>query len=374
MEIRKLLVVPCDTLIAGEEASSFASFLSKTVRALAIRLGRSGYTYDAEIQFYGDLPKVLGRKNVFTYGRFHPHLHVKAVPGLAPYPSCHGLPEGTAIRAKDVDRVLREVDAVFISIRAGERAAEVMAKAGERGIPRALLDFEDHPELYGVADARRNLTRNFRPTKDFEVYFKKELPLGFKTDIILPLAPSPVRPESYRFSVAAKRFDIFYSGRARPGCQADRDETLLRIRQFPRTLILDHASHGTFLSTAEYWRSLAESRLALSPSGKSWDSFRHCEVGLAPSTVLIAPRPYLETAGSPLVDGLNSILYDTEFRGGKYHLARGGEFVDKVRRLLGRPADLERLADAWKRDVLSGHTVFARSRQIIDMMQAAIWR
>lgn len=373
MKIKRLLVVPARALVSGKEVRWRTPFLDKAASYLAMRLGSSGFAYDGEIQFYGDLPLALGQENVFIYGRFHPHLHLKSVPKDSPYPSCHGLPAGQTISSKEISGVLGGVDAVFVSLRAGARGKEVLAEAGRRGIPRAIFDFEDQPEIYGAADVASELTRGYRVGEHFELYFKKELPLGWRTDKILPLAPTPVRPGSYHFPDAAKRCTIFYSGRSRPGCQADRDEVLTMLRELPATLFLDQdPRRQTFLPTRRYWRYLAESRMALSPSGKSWDSFRHCEVGLASSTLLIAPRPYIETAGPALCDGMNAILYDTEFRTGKYHLANGADLVEKIQHYLLRDQERETVAAAWSQDVLRGHTVLARSRYILESMEQAL--
>lgn len=373
MRIKKLLVVPCDGLVAPREVRWRAPFLDKAASYLALQLGRSGFAYDGEIQFYGDLPLLLGRENVFIYGRFHPHLYLRSVPKDSPYPSCHGLPESQTVGSREISGVLGGVDAVFVSLRAGARGQEILAEAGRRNIPRAVLDFEDQPEVYGAANIASKITRSYRGGEHFELYFKKELPLGWRTDKTLPLAPTPVRPGSYHFPDAAKRCTIFYSGRSRPGCQADRDEVLALLGELPGTLFLGQDSRRqTFISTRQYWRYLAESRMALSPSGKSWDSFRHCEVGLAPRALLIAPKPYIETAGPVLRDGVNAILYDAEFRAGKYHLVNGHTLMDKIRYYLGRDQERGTLAAAWSRDVLAGHTVRARSRYILESMEQAL--
>jgi len=144
------------------------------------------------------------------------------------------------------------------------------------------------------------------------------------------------------------------------------------LRQFTGVTFIEHdLRRRTFLTTLRYWRYLAESQMTLSPSGKSWDSFRHCEVGLAPASVLIAPKPFLETVGPPLRDGVNAILYDTELRAGKYHLANAPLLVEKIRHYLDHPQEREAVAIAWSRDVLSGHTVLARSRYILENMERA---
>ena len=74
------------------------------------------------------------------------------------------------------------------------------------------------------------------------------------------------------------------------------------------------------------------------------------------------------------MDGVNAILYDTEFRDGKFHLKDGGALVEKVRYYLAHPAEREAMAKRWSTDVRAGHTILARSRYILEAMERAFLR
>jgi len=124
------------------------------------------------------------------------------------------------------------------------------------------------------------------------------------------------------------------------------------------------------MNVKEYWYNLSRAQMALSPSGRVWDSFRHCEVGLAPLTCLIAPRPYVETVKPYLRDGKNAILYDTKLREDKkYHLVNPSALIEKIRYYLDHPNECQNLAQAWQTNVLEDHTIFARSKYIIESME-----
>lgn len=368
MEIRKLLLVPADALVDASAPSAFSRVL-EPLREIKRHFTPGQTPYDAEILFYGDMPLVLGRENVFQFGAYPAQLHAARVPAQSPYPSCHGTPRATIVHGEEINEILQRVDAVLVSTRAGKRRDAVMALAREKGVPVALLDFQDHQSNYGAADVRKELTYGFVAGRDYDLYFKKDLPLGYATERIRPMAPVPVRPESFTIPALGKDIDIFYSGRSRQGCQADRGETVDLVKEYFSGVVLkEHEGRGNFMTTHEYWQYLARAKMALSPSGKVWDSLRHCEVGLAAGTSLIAPRPYVETVSPALEDGKNALLYDTEFREGKYHLENPREFVRKIRELLSDDASREAVANAWSSDIREGHTVFARSKYIVEEM------
>ncbi len=372
MSIRHLLIVPADALIEPEPASRAAAFTVRLAKGAKRRLFGMPSVYNSEIQRYGDIPVILGAENAFILGRTYPHIHAAPPPPACPYPSCHGTPRGTQIAIRELDSVLGRVDAVLVSIQAGARGELARQRAKARGLPVAILDAHDHQTIYRADNIRAELTCGLMSGRDFDLYFKENLPLGYRTASILPLAPAPLRPEMYQFSALPKTTDIFYSGKERARGQPDGQAVLGLIRQhFPSSALVDHKTHSTFLTLAEYWDGLSRARFALSPSRFDWDSFRHCEAGLAPGTVLIAPQPYVETTGPPLVDGVNAVLYDTELRDGWFHLRNGTALVEKIRHYLARPEEAKNIAEHWARDVREGHTTLARSRYVLEQMERA---
>ena len=71
-------------------------------------------------------------------------------------------------------------------------------------------------------------------------------------------------------------------------------------------------------------------------------------------------------------DGVNAILYDTEFRNGKFHLQNGSLLVEKIQYYLDNSEERKQMADRWAHDVRNGHTVYARSRYISESMEKAL--
>lgn len=372
MKIKKILIVPAQALVEKEPRSPYAAFFLRSARQVKRRIFGLPSAYNSEIQRYGDIPKILGAENTYFFGRLYTHLHLSEPPQSCPYPSCHATPRGTLINEPEIDEVVAKVDAVLVSIQAGERRDLVIKKAKKRDMPVAILDAQDHQAIYQASDIRAELSCGLKAGEQFDIYFKENLPLGYGTDIILPLAPAPLRPEVYRFRTFLKSVDVFHSGKARVSAQPDNRAAISLVQQkFSNSEIIEHKTHGSFLTLHEYWDGLSRARFALSPSRFDWDSFRHCETALAPATALIAPKPYVETTGPPLRDGVNAVLYNTECRAGRYYLRNPDELVEKIRFYLERPQERERLAARWAEDVLSGHTILARSRYILEQMERA---
>lgn len=371
MRLRSILIVPADSIV---ERTSLPDFMLRIFRSAKMKFVGGSMVYDSEIQRYADIPNVLGKENVFFFGKLYLHFFSKSIPPFSPYPSCHGMPSVESVcEEREAKRVISRVDAVLVSVRAGMRGKLAIEEAKRIDKPVAIIDVYDHYANYGLKDVgETELCRGFRIKKDFDLYFKNDLPLGYRNDSILPLAPCPLRPESYSFHVLPKDADIFFSGRRRVRGQADGEELLsvLKGASFKIRAFI-HEKRTDFLSLREYWDFLSSARIALSSSRLVWDSFRHCETGLAPKTALLAPKPYVETVGPELKDGKNAILYETELRDGKYHLVQANEVLEKIRYYLAHPTDLEAIAEAWTRDVLASHTIFARSKYIIESIEKA---
>lgn len=374
MKIKKFLSVPSGRVVRHEDHILDAPFRERLFEKIKVRVLPRPVHYDGEVQSCSDMPVILGRKNVFVFGKYRPQYTVTTVSKNCSQLSCVGTPKPTYFTSpKELPSVVRNVDALLVSAWAGERGRLAIAEARKRDIPIAMIEYIDHPALYGMDDVgiRKELFRGFREREDFDIFFKMDLPLGYESEIIKPLAPACVRQEMYAFPNVPKDNDIFYSGRVQKRTQEDRKEVVQLLESsFPASMIQGHKTPKTFLTASEYLRAMARSKFVLSPSGISWDSVRITEAGLSPRSALIAPKPYIETAGPKLKDGENAILYDTELRSdGRYHLKNGEDLVQKIRHYLLDDEERKKLSERWHEDVLSGHTVYYRSRYILKTIE-----
>lgn len=360
MTINKILLIPSRRLIL-----KYRQYIKSKIYGQEL-------PHHAEIQYAGDLPAVLGPDNVFVIGQHYQHVFLATFPPTCAYPSCHGATRPTFIKTRHIDTILRQVDAVVVSaIGDIELVSRVIKKARRLDKPVAILDIADYDTLYGDPEIKRHLTLNFQPGRDYDIYFKKDLPIGFKTDVILAFGPIPVRPSSYKFKNLTKIHSVFYNGRKREDQSSPERAQIVNAVQegIPDAYIITHDTRSTFVSNRQYWDYLSGSRVALSPSGRCWDSFRHCEIGLAPQVAIMLPRPFIETCGPPIRDGHNAIVYEVKLRNRRYYLAEREAALEKLRAYLQRPDELARLAKNWQNDVLAGHTIEARSRYMVNTMR-----
>lgn len=376
MTMRKILVVPAELVTNGLRSGRQAkpsrrlSLWERWVAWLQPAVPR-GFLFCGEVLQYADLSALLGGQNVFVAGGFHPAYHASRVSSYSTHPSCLLTPSATVIPLAEIPSFVRGVDAVLVSIRAGTWGREAIRLAREAGVRAAVLDFFDHEDVMVPGADAETVFRGLLPGRDVDVYFKKELTAAFRSERAWPIAPVPVRPESYAIPRLAKRVDVFYSGRARPDkCQPERAEIVEVVtRARVRARIVSHHAWNTFASVRGYWRDLAEARIALSPAGRVWDSFRHCEVGLAGTTALLAPEPYVETVGDGLVHGHSALLYAVTHRDGRFHVANPDRAMAEVREYLAAPGELQRLAATWREVVMKHHTVRARAEYLLRVME-----
>ena len=118
----------------------------------------------------------------------------KGIPNDCPYPSCHNAPVPTFVDNSNINDILSSVDVVLISVLAKERGDYITKQARKSNKPIVLFDFPDHETNYGSDDVSKKLCYGKKLGDDYDLYFKKDLPLGYSTEYILPIAPVPVRP------------------------------------------------------------------------------------------------------------------------------------------------------------------------------------
>jgi len=318
------------------------------------------------------MPFVLEKENVLVYEDYRKYFFPEPnVPENSPYPSVFNMPKPTFVSRRSLRSIIRrgEVDALLVSSRVGEPGLKAIREAKSRDIPVAIIDVWDI-DNFDPAVIENDLFNGFTPGKDFDLYFKADLLLGYQTETVLPLRPLPVRPETCVFVSYSKDIDLFYSGRFRKKAQPERAETVKVLQEnFHNSLILTHTVQSTFPPLRKYREYFSRCKIVHSPSGRTWDSFKYCEAGMVDGTAVLAPKPWLETVEPHFKDGENAILYDVVHRDGRYHLKSSAEFIDKIRHYLENADEREAISSRWKRDVFTGHTVLARSKYILACME-----
>jgi hypothetical protein len=102
----------------------------------------------------------------------------------------------------------------------------------------------------------------------------------------------------------------------------------------------------------EFWKTLSESRLCLSPPGMGWDCWRHYEA-MALGAVPLMPYPTI-LQHHPPIDGHHCFYFPPE----------PGGLASVMDRAMDRSADFTRMAELGRRLVLEHHT-FPKLREYI---------
>lgn len=176
--IKKILLVPSERTVSRHDQLLDKSALRRFAMLAKEQIKKLRLRYDGEIQFYGDIPAILGQENTFSFGRYNPLVLRKFPREDSPYISIASSPEPSYFsNPHDLPYIIKKVDAVFVSTRAGFRGTCAIEEARKKEIPIAILDYVDHPELYGATpeEVQKKLYLNFVPKKDFDIFFKKRI-------------------------------------------------------------------------------------------------------------------------------------------------------------------------------------------------------
>jgi len=172
----------------------------------------------------------------------------------------------------------------------------------------------------------------------------RPLSLGLPNAAQLP-APAP-----------QKKYDVFFAG--------DLHEKGLRGRLVEECR--RHAAGRNWrlclrerMGQEEFWKTLSESRLCLSPPGMGWDCWRHYEA-MALGAVPLMPYPTI-FQHQPPVDGQHCFYFPPE----------PGGLAAALDRAMDRNTDLHRMAEAGRKLALEHHT-FPKLREYIFRETLAI--
>jgi len=376
--VKKVLVVPSEwiTTYSGRDNHRFRSALSHAARgrlAEARRAWANRYLC-TEVQHFGDLPKVLGPENVFIVGRYYPEYEWNRLPADTRYPSLHKTPAGTHVPPEEAVALVRRVDAVVVGARSRGLGEAVRREARRTDVPIALLDYFDHLEVYD--DPRPTIvTRGLERGRDYSVYFKHDLPIGMASEALCPLAPMPVRAESFPGRLdpfTARDIAVFYRGQKRPGVlRSDRTAIADAMAAIPGAVI-DNQERLASETLEGYWAKLQRTKVALSPAGKVWDSTRHCEAAMFGCAPLM-PEPDCETVGRAGFSDAHALRYKARRLGaGAYDIEDVQGIVEKVTHYLNNTEKLARVAGQWRDEVIAHHTTEARARYLVQQLERSL--
>lgn len=329
-------------------------------------------TITSEFNHYGDLfknPKI----DLYAIDKIHTSYFTKTpfnIYGVdwEKYPSSFGFNEPKFISKKNAIKNIKEFDAIICSIKAGKELFKIAKNAKENNVKVFLFDNIDHEEIY--LNSTEDIYRGF---SDFDFIFKKDIPLNFNSNLIIPIAPVPCKKSLIKdnsHSNLKDNISIFFVGRHRSGLtREDRIELLNLLKDsFNDSIILINQKP---ISSAEYDNFSSKSKILVSPAGRVWCSFRHTELAQYPGLVVI-PKPNCKIYGSEFTHLEDSFLYESEIINGVYRVKNKEKLIEDLNIVLENDDLRLKIVQNYKNKILKYHTTESRSNFLIESIKTRI--
>ena len=307
----------------------------------------------AEILFYAKLGQIIGKENVFTLGNLYEEYTSKHIPLDTHYPSIHNKEIILPLNFTDAKNSIKNFDYIIVGINSGHFGDKIRNLGIKYQIPVVVIDYYDHIFDHNSYNDKI-LFKELEYKKDFNLFFKHDLPKNRQDETIKPLAPMPCEPSNYNIPLSFnKTLDIFFRGRKTPSAKKDRIKLLEFLKNnFTNILIEIFERDITFeYSHRNYCEKLSQSILAFSPSGKTWDSTRHTETGLF-NCIPLMPKPNIDIIGK-ISDMNNCLLYDPS----KLSKNDLEELNEKIKYVLNDNYVQKNIRKNWADTVLKKHTL-----------------
>jgi hypothetical protein len=330
-----------------------------------------------EYNFYSDISRV-NKGETHIVGRLHPQ-YLAAPPSDCTNPSARLCPPVTSVRMSTAKRELSSYDAILCSSWSVDYVKDLLLSAKRASVFVTIIDHADHENIFLSRD-QKELTRGLRLGHDFDLYLKKDLPLGMKNDQILPLGPDPVRPESYNVSTiptqSNRNISVFFSGILnKPTTKEQRDGLLQEVARNVDSSYIniidvdDHYAKKGLLSNLEINEHMSKSRVVLCAPGRAWTTTR------LTTSAVFGCVPMVAEPDCELVD-LDFTKNDLAIKYPNLRYLKGvqrSQAIDAaIKELNDALLDVDRLdlmAKNWREIVLKKHTTEARSKYIVECVK-----
>ena len=245
--------------------------------------------------------------------------------GAQRWPVLFGFKPVNVLSEEEVLQNLIKFDYLLVSSAFDKSFLQILDKAKKLNLPIALIDAYDDEPVYELGESYLLSSQRCH----YDLLFKKDLPLGLRSDKVLPLAPMPYpSSKNYTFKEEKSFKSIFFSGADRPNITRPDRAIICNYleRNFPDSSIYLNQPK---LPEDLYEYLNRESLIQLSPSGRVWDSFRHCAAAID-SPVLIIPENDCELTWNVFQDEDNCLTYNPKRLDGR----NLGELKSKIEQVI----------------------------------------
>jgi hypothetical protein len=332
-----------------------------------------------EYNYYSDICKVNDGET-HMLGNLHAE-YLKPPPINCTNPSARRCPPVTSIRYSTAIRDLASYDAILCSSWSVEYSRDLLRQARKKGVIVAIIDHADHEDIFITKDSNM-LTRGLNDELDFDLYFKKDLPLGMAKKNLLPLGPDPVRPLSYEYELSIPQnerpISVFFSGIVnKPTTREQRDGLLQKVENtidFSYINIIDvddHYSKKNLITNSQLYECMAKSKIVLCAPGRAWTTTRLTASAIFGCVPMIA-EPDCELVDMDFYNNDFSIKYkNLRYLKGDDRNKAINEAVEVLKYAISNEKKLEQMSKKWKDLVHAKHTTTARAAYIVNTIKKA---
>ena len=317
----------------------------------------------AEHYNYSNIVNLNGKNNTYILGNYFQEYILKSVPKYSRYPSSHATPLGNHINLKQALSILSELDCILIGIKSFSYFSDLLKIARSKNILISVIDYYDDKEIYNLENlSDERLTRNLTYKKDFDVFFKHDIPINEEKDYLYSICPMPINFENYpKLNIKSfqdRSFNVFFSGRKHLADHPERVNLLEYLFKNLDNFKLKAMQPHEKISLHEYCEYMNDSKIAFSPSGKVWDSTRHSECAIYKNIPLIK-EPNCKLANGLKINESNSIIYKLNKISNNF-----SEILEKVKFFLNNENESIKISENWHHEMITKNTLIERSRYI----------
>lgn len=323
-----------------------------------------------EILYYAELPNI--NEQTYFLGGLHKEYLKKIVPEYSTNPSAHNLSKPYKISLKELQNELHTFDLLIVSVDSYNFYKKLIHDAKKMDILIAIIDHPDEEKIYINQDPKF-LYKGLTKGKDFDLYFKKDIPIGMLERDLYPLAPDPIKVDNFQ-DIKKKPFNerentYFFSGVLNKPTTFENRKDILGV--FSRikgshitTIDINKHYKRELLSHYDLIENMRNSKFVLSPSGRSWTTTRHTMLAATYSCPII-PTPDCETVDMNFND-LNNVISYSMLR----YLNESDRFKEvlslKDKLMYLNESEAERISDRWREEVYTNHTTLKRTKYILN--------
>jgi len=373
----KILISPSFLITKKYLTSLFDNFL---INFLKIKKSHKIELVNGELNHYGEISKILGSDNVFYLDEIHP-IYVKDYCSeyfknsenyqlIESYPSNFNYEKQNYITLDEVLKKKIKFDFAIFSIKSFNQNFEIVKYLQSINTKVIMFDKLDDPNIYFKG-------RNFKISENykynFDLIFKQDIPLWNNEENVFPIAPIPsiIKNLNERdIKIKNKSNNFYFVGDYRRNItRKDRFDIIEFIKkEFDNYFVNLTTDRKVFLSKQRQDDLLFNTKINISPSGKVWDSYRHCELVNFGSPILI-PKPNCKTAPGEFKDMENCIIYETQEINNNFELIDQINLKKKIEIVLRSVETRKKIYENYYNLIVNYHSRYMRSKYIVNTLK-----